>query len=42
MTIRWSIGRITPGGYSSSYMDNSITKILFSTSVDYLSVDYEK
>lgn len=42
LTIRYSIGRTTAGGYASSYMDNSITKIVFSTSFDYWSVDYEK
>ena len=42
MTARWTISRTIPGGYSSSYMNNSITNILFSTSYDYLSIDYEK
>lgn len=42
MTARWTIGRTTPGGYASSYMDNSIPKIVFSTTYHYLSVDYEK
>lgn len=43
MTLRWTYSRtIVVGGYCSSYMDNSITNILFSTSNDYISVDYEK
>lgn len=42
MTIRWTVGRTSAGGYASSYMDNSITNIVFSTSYHYLSVDYEK
>lgn len=42
MTARWTIGRTTPGGYASSYMDNSIVNIVFSTSYDYLKVDYSR
>lgn len=43
MTLRWTYGRtMVRGGYCSSYMDNSITNIIFSTSYDYLCVDYEK
>lgn len=42
MTLRWTLARTIGGGYCSSYMDNSITNIVFSTSSDYLSVEYEK
>lgn len=42
MTARWTDGRTTPGGYTSSYMDNSIVNIVFSTSHDYLKIDYSK
>ena len=42
LTFRFSLGRITPGGYTSSYMNNSLTEIVFSTSFDYLNVDFEK
>lgn len=41
LTVRYTIGRTSPGGYSSSYMDNSLGKIVFSTFNDYISVDYE-
>lgn len=42
MTTRWTLGRTISGGYCSSYMDNSLPKIILSTSYNYLSVDYEK
>lgn len=42
MTTRWTLSRTVSGGYCSSYMDNSLPKIMFSTSYNYLSVDYEK
>ena len=43
MTLRWTHGRtMVRGGYCTSYMDNSITNIIFSTSYDYLCVNYEK
>lgn len=42
MTIRWTLARTITGNYCSSYMDNSITKIVFSTMNNYLSEDYEK
>ena len=42
MTLRWTLARTIGGGYCSSYMDNSIINIVFSTSSDYLSVEYEK
>lgn len=42
MTTRWTLGRTISGSYCSSYMDNSLPKIIFSTSYNYLSVDYEK
>lgn len=43
MTLRWTYSRtMVKGGYCSSYMDNSITNIIFSTSYDYICVDYEK
>lgn len=42
MTTRWTLGRTISGGYCSSYMDNSLPKIIFSTSYNYFSVDYEK
>ncbi|MBQ8501353.1 MAG: EpsG family protein [Bacteroides sp.] len=42
MTVRWTKGRTTPGGYASSYMDNSLVNIVFATSYDYLKVDYTK
>lgn len=43
MTLRWTYGRtMVIGGYCSSYMNNSITNIIFSTSYDYICADYEK
>lgn len=42
MTTRWTLGRTISGGYCSSYMDNSIVDIVFSTSYNYLTVDYSK
>lgn len=42
MTTRWTLSRTVSGSYCSSYMDNSLPKIVFSTSYNYLSVDYEK
>ena len=42
MTARWTIGRTTPGGYASSYMDNNIVDVVFSTSYDYLIVNYRE
>ena len=42
MTIRWTVVRTIPGGYSSSYMDNSITNIIFSSTYEYLSVKYDE
>lgn len=42
LTTKWTITRTISGGYCSSYMDNSIPKIILSTSYHYLSVDYEK
>lgn len=42
MTLRWTDGRTTPGGYASSYMDNSIVNIVFSSSYDYLKINYSE
>lgn len=42
MTVKWTYSRTLSGGYCSSYMDNSIPKIILSTSYSYLSEDYEK
>lgn len=42
LSLRYTIGRLTPGGYTSSYMDNSVSKMIFSSTFDYLNVDYEK
>lgn len=41
MTMRWTVGRTTEGGYASSYMDNNIMKIITSSSYDFLIVDYK-
>lgn len=40
-TFRYTKGRLV-GHYSSSYMDNSITEIVFSTANDYLSKHYDQ
>lgn len=42
MMLRYSMGRTIGGGYSSSYMDNSLTKLVVSPLEDYLIVRYDK
>ena len=42
LTLRFSYGRTLNGSYRSSYMNNSLSEIVFSSAFDYLAVDYEK
>lgn len=43
MTMKWTFNRtLVKDGYCSSYMDNNIVNIVFSSSYNYLIVDYEK